>query len=119
MSPRHKNPLPPVVPVHVCVILVSQPTRSLGDAYLKYSEFNGQAGVHSSAGRFLPPPYTPPYITAEPEVRTCSVLAPPVETRHCATRALSGVCLTGIAAVSPEMTRRFTSTRLTRLRMNS
>ncbi|CAM9588383.1 unnamed protein product [Discosporangium mesarthrocarpum] len=45
-----------------------QPTRSLGDAYLKYSEFNGQPGTHSSSGRYLPPPYTPPYITAEPEV---------------------------------------------------
>jgi hypothetical protein len=46
-----------------------QPTRSLGDAYLKYSEFNGTAGQHSSAGRFIAPPYTPPYITADPEVR--------------------------------------------------
>jgi pyruvate dehydrogenase phosphatase len=45
-----------------------QPTRSLGDAYLKYSEFNGQPGMDRSAGRYLPPPYTPPYITADPEV---------------------------------------------------
>ncbi|CAM9152371.1 unnamed protein product [Phaeothamnion confervicola] len=45
-----------------------QPTRALGDAYLKYSEFNGQPGTHRSRGRYLPPPYTPPYITAEPEV---------------------------------------------------
>ncbi|KAG5175543.1 phosphatase 2C-like domain-containing protein [Tribonema minus] len=46
-----------------------QPTRSLGDAYLKYSEFNREAGAHRSAGRHLPPPYTPPYITADPEVQ--------------------------------------------------
>ncbi|CAM9785929.1 unnamed protein product, partial [Ectocarpus fasciculatus] len=45
-----------------------QPTRSFGDAYLKYPEFNGKEGTHRSAGRFLPPPYTPPYITAEPEI---------------------------------------------------
>ncbi len=43
-----------------------QPTRSLGDAYLKYSEFNGHPGKR--AGRYIPPPYTPPYITCEPEV---------------------------------------------------
>ncbi len=43
-----------------------QPTRSLGDAYLKYSEFNGHPDGMS--GRYMPPPYTPPYITAEPEV---------------------------------------------------
>ncbi len=43
-----------------------QPTRSLGDAYLKYSEFNGRPDRRS--GRYIPPPYTPPYITAEPEV---------------------------------------------------
>eukprot|EP00640_Fibrocapsa_japonica_P001305 CAMPEP_0113943046 /NCGR_PEP_ID=MMETSP1339-20121228/17997_1 /TAXON_ID=94617 /ORGANISM="Fibrocapsa japonica" /LENGTH=381 /DNA_ID=CAMNT_0000947791 /DNA_START=390 /DNA_END=1535 /DNA_ORIENTATION=+ /assembly_acc=CAM_ASM_000762 len=53
-----------------------QPTRSIGDAYLKYPEFNGPpgqpAGVerHKSRGRHIPPPYTPPYITARPEV-TC------------------------------------------------
>ncbi len=43
-----------------------QPTRSLGDAYLKYSEFNGHPDRR--AGRYISPPYTPPYITAEPEV---------------------------------------------------
>jgi pyruvate dehydrogenase phosphatase len=47
-----------------------QPTRALGDAYLKYSEFNGRPNrSDSSAGRYIPPPYTPPYITATPEVR--------------------------------------------------
>lgn len=53
----------------IAACLSRQPTRSLGDAYLKYPEFNGQEGTHKSAGRFMPPPYTPPYITAEPEVR--------------------------------------------------
>lgn len=47
-----------------------QPTRALGDAYLKYSEFNGRPNrSDSSAGRYIAPPYTPPYITATPEVR--------------------------------------------------
>jgi len=47
-----------------------QPTRALGDAYLKYSEFNGPPGSASrSWGRHIPPPYTPPYITSSPEVR--------------------------------------------------
>lgn len=50
-----------------------QPTRSLGDAYLKYSEFNGTPGSHRSSGRYLPPPYTPPYITAKPEVQHHSI----------------------------------------------
>lgn len=43
---------------------------SLGDAYLKYPEFNGRPNrSDSSAGRYIPPPYTPPYVTATPEVR--------------------------------------------------
>lgn len=43
--------------------------RALGDAYLKYPEFNGRPNrSDSSAGRYIPPPYTPPYITATPEV---------------------------------------------------
>lgn len=47
-----------------------QPTRALGDAYLKYSEFNGRPNrSDSSAGRYIPPPYTPPYITATPELQ--------------------------------------------------
>mmetsp|Transcript_19504 Transcript_19504/g.27388 ORF Transcript_19504/g.27388 Transcript_19504/m.27388 type:complete len:377 (+) Transcript_19504:293-1423(+) len=46
-----------------------QPTRSFGDAYLKYSEFNAQPGQHSSAGRHIPAPYTPPYISADPEIQ--------------------------------------------------
>mmetsp|Transcript_30053 Transcript_30053/g.39546 ORF Transcript_30053/g.39546 Transcript_30053/m.39546 type:complete len:453 (-) Transcript_30053:509-1867(-) len=53
-----------------------QPTRSFGDAYLKYPEFNGPPYNRSSGmtdrsrGRHIPPPYTPPYITAQPEVVT-------------------------------------------------
>ena len=45
-----------------------QPTRALGDLYLKYSEFNGPSAKDRTRGRHIPPPYTPPYITAEPEV---------------------------------------------------
>lgn len=62
-----------------------QPTRSIGDFYLKYSEFMRHASQHNSAGkekkrkermdliffclgRYISPPYTPPYITATPEV---------------------------------------------------
>lgn len=51
---------------------INQPNRSLsslGDAYLKYPEFNGRPNrSDSSAGRYIPPPYTPPYVTATPEV---------------------------------------------------
>lgn len=45
-----------------------QPTRALGDLYLKYSEFNGVPGDRAR-GRFIPAPYTPPYITATPEIK--------------------------------------------------
>jgi pyruvate dehydrogenase phosphatase len=45
-----------------------QPTRSFGDLYLKHSEFNVIPG-DSVRNRFIQPPYTPPYITASPEVR--------------------------------------------------
>ncbi|KAJ0400669.1 hypothetical protein P43SY_005442 [Pythium insidiosum] len=49
-----------------------QPTRALGDFALKYSEFNGPPYVQGdrSAGRHIAAPYSPPYITAVPEVRT-------------------------------------------------
>jgi hypothetical protein len=39
-----------------------QPTRALGDAYLKYAEFNEDGG--RVRGRYIKPPYTPPYISA-------------------------------------------------------
>ena len=45
-----------------------QPTRALGDAYLKHSEFNGPQG-NRAAGRHIPPLYTPPYIQSKPEIR--------------------------------------------------
>lgn len=48
-----------------------QPTRALGDFSLKYSEFNGPPYVNGdrSAGRHFPVPYSPPYITAIPEIK--------------------------------------------------
>lgn len=48
-----------------------QPTRALGDFALKYSEFNGPPYVNGdrSAGRHFAAPYSPPYITAIPEVK--------------------------------------------------
>jgi len=48
-----------------------QPTRALGDFSLKYSEFNGPPYLNGdrSAGRHFAAPYTPPYISAIPEVK--------------------------------------------------
>jgi serine/threonine protein phosphatase PrpC len=40
-----------------------QPTRSLGDAYLKESEFNVPAGLGRMWGRHIKAPYSPPYIS--------------------------------------------------------
>ena len=39
-----------------------QPTRALGDAYLKHAEFNEDGGRFR--GRHIKPPFTPPYISA-------------------------------------------------------
>ena len=39
-----------------------QPTRALGDAYLKYAEFNENGG--RARGRHIKAPYTPPYISS-------------------------------------------------------
>lgn len=53
-----------------------QPTRAFGDLYLKSADFNGpphtrKDGNHNGArGVHIAQPYSPPYITAEPEVRT-------------------------------------------------
>jgi serine/threonine protein phosphatase PrpC len=44
-----------------------QPTRSFGDFYLKVEEFNGPPG------RAVRTKYTPPYITAEPEVTVVDI----------------------------------------------
>lgn len=54
-----------------------QPTRAFGDFALKYSEFNGPAYVNGdrSAGRHIAQPYTPPYITAIPEVKSHDIQA--------------------------------------------
>lgn len=45
-----------------------QLTRSLGDAYLKYREFNGSGDPNRPVGRHLAEPYTPPYLSHVPEV---------------------------------------------------
>lgn len=47
-----------------------QPTRAFGDFCLKYAEFNGPPYVNGdrSKGRHIKEPYSPPYITAEPEI---------------------------------------------------
>jgi len=55
-----------------------QPTRSFGDFYLKYSEFMRSQNAHASAGRYIHPPYAPPYITATPEV-TVTRLRPGID----------------------------------------
>ncbi|RLN54572.1 hypothetical protein BBJ28_00021297, partial [Nothophytophthora sp. Chile5] len=49
-----------------------QPTRAFGDFSLKYSEFNGPPYVNGdrTAGRHFSAPYTPPYISAIPEVQS-------------------------------------------------
>jgi serine/threonine protein phosphatase PrpC len=46
-----------------------QPTRALGDAYLKAAEFNTPKGAGRQWGRHIREPYTPPYISSVPEVR--------------------------------------------------
>ena len=45
-----------------------QLTRALGDAYLKYPEFNEPIYPHRSAGRSVSIPYTPPYVKSFPDV---------------------------------------------------
>lgn len=49
-----------------------QPTRAFGDFALKHSEFNGPPYENGdrSAGRHFSAPYTPPYISAIPEVKS-------------------------------------------------
>ncbi|CAH0475862.1 unnamed protein product [Peronospora belbahrii] len=49
-----------------------QPTRAFGDFSLKYPEFNGPPYVNGdrTAGRHFSAPFTPPYITAIPEVKS-------------------------------------------------
>ncbi|CAI5703284.1 hypothetical protein KXD40_003782 [Peronospora effusa] len=49
-----------------------QPTRAFGDFSLKHPEFNGPPYVNGdrTAGRHFSAPYTPPYITAIPEIKS-------------------------------------------------
>ena len=54
---------------HACYIKGKlQPSRALGDFYLKYSEFVPPPGSHSSRGRRPKRPFSPPYIRATPEI---------------------------------------------------
>ncbi len=67
-----------------------QPTRALGDGYLKASEFNAPPGVPRSHGRHIRPPYTPPYVSSEPEV-TVHVLDPVADASSFLLLACDGV----------------------------
>jgi pyruvate dehydrogenase phosphatase len=54
---------------HACYVKGRlQLTRALGDAYLKYAEFNAPAGSHRSRGRHIPEPFTPPYVKSTPDI---------------------------------------------------
>lgn len=54
---------------HACYVKGRlQLTRSLGDAYLKYAEFNGSPDKGRTGGRYVPEPYSPPYVSHEPEI---------------------------------------------------
>lgn len=52
-----------------------QPTRAFGDFSLKYPEFNGPPYVNGdrSAGRHFAEPFSPPYITAIPEIKSFKI----------------------------------------------
>ena len=59
---RCKNP-------HACYVKGRlQLSRALGDAYLKYPEYNAPPGQHRDRGRHIAPPYTPPYVDAVPQL---------------------------------------------------
>ena len=45
-----------------------QLSRSLGDLYLKHHRFNAKEGQPRSMGRHIPHPYTPPYVSAIPDM---------------------------------------------------
>jgi pyruvate dehydrogenase phosphatase len=54
---------------HACYVKGRlQLTRSLGDIYLKYADFNAQPNSHRSSGRHISGLYTPPYVSHVPEV---------------------------------------------------
>lgn len=59
---------------HACYVKGRlQLTRALGDAYLKYPEFNAPAGSHRSRGRHIPDPFTPPYVKSTPDIAHISL----------------------------------------------
>jgi pyruvate dehydrogenase phosphatase len=45
-----------------------QLTRAFGDLYFKHREFNGSPNSKRSKGRHIPDPYTPPYLSATPDI---------------------------------------------------
>lgn len=54
---------------HACYVKGRlQLTRALGDLYLKHDAFNAAPNSHRSSGRRIPDPYTPPYLSAVPEI---------------------------------------------------
>jgi len=54
---------------HACYVKGRlQLTRSFGDAYLKYHEFNRKSSDHRSMGRRVDEPFTPPYVTHKPDI---------------------------------------------------
>lgn len=59
---------------HACYVKGRlQLTRALGDLYLKDADFNAPPGLHRSAGRRIEGIYTPPYVSATPEVTFCTI----------------------------------------------
>ena len=53
-----------------------QPTRAIGDLYLKFDEFNAlPPDEHhlKTRGRHIPAPYTPPYVMTRPEVHSLTL----------------------------------------------
>jgi pyruvate dehydrogenase phosphatase len=51
-----------------------QLTRSLGDVYLKYPNFNSQLPLQRrTGGRFIPSPYTPPYVSHIPDIHYLTI----------------------------------------------
>jgi pyruvate dehydrogenase phosphatase len=53
---------------HACYVKGRlQLTRALGDIYLKYREFNSPPSSQSR-GRYIPEPYTPPYVLHRPDI---------------------------------------------------
>lgn len=54
---------------HACYVKGRlQLTRSIGDLYLKHAEFNAPPNSHRSKGRHIPLPFTPPYVSHEPDI---------------------------------------------------